>query len=82
MCSPWKCCGAEPVRVANKQKKFEEEELDKGSTRKIVVIKLGGSVLVDDSSYQEAARFLVRRLQTRNEERLVVVVSAIKVITD
>lgn len=64
--------------------------------KKIVVIKLGGSVLVEDSSYQEAARFLVRRLQTRNEsegvpsegsserndERLVVVVSARKGITD
>ena len=52
------------------------------SEKKIVVIKLGGSVLVDDSSYQDAARFLVRRLQTRNEERLVVVVSARKGITD
>ncbi len=52
------------------------------STRKIVVIKLGGSVLVNDNSYEEAARFLVRRLQTRNEERLVAVVSARKGITD
>jgi aspartate kinase len=56
--------------------------MDDCSHKKIVVIKLGGSVLVDDSSYQEAARFLVRRLQTRNEERLVVVVSARKGITD
>ncbi len=48
----------------------------------IVVGKLGGSVLVDESSYGEAARFLVRRLQTRNEERLVVVVSAQKGVTD
>lgn len=56
--------------------------MDNCLTRKIVVIKLGGSVLLDDNSYQEAARFLVRRLQTRNEERLVVVVSARKGITD
>lgn len=56
--------------------------MDNCSTRKIVVIKLGGSVLLDDDSYREAARFLVRRLQTRNEERLVVVVSARKGITD
>lgn len=52
------------------------------SKRPVVVIKIGGSVFVDDGSYQEAARFLVRRLQTRNEERLVVVVSARKGITD
>jgi aspartate kinase len=52
------------------------------SKKAVVVIKLGGSVLVGDSSYQEAARFLVRRLQTRNEERLLVVVSARKGITN
>lgn len=50
--------------------------------KRVVVIKLGGSVLVDDNSYQNAARFLVRRLQTRNEERLVVVASARKGITN
>lgn len=48
----------------------------------VVVIKLGGSVLVNDASYSEAARFLARRLQKRNEERLVVVVSARKGATD
>src|SRR5260370_30861686 len=52
------------------------------SRQRIVVLKLGGSVLVDESCYAEAARFLARRLQTRNEERLVVVVSARKGITD
>jgi aspartate kinase len=52
------------------------------SDKKIVVIKLGGSILIDDNSYQDAAGFLARRLQTRNEERLVVVVSARKGITD
>jgi aspartate kinase len=56
--------------------------LDSCSTRKVVVIKLGGSVLLDDTAYQEAARFLVRRLHTRDEERLVVVVSARKGVTD
>jgi aspartate kinase len=65
-----------------KQKALEEESLDSCSTKKIVVMKLGGSVLVDDNSYQDAARFLVRRLQTRNEERLVVVVSARRGVTD
>jgi aspartate kinase len=50
--------------------------------KRVVVIKLGGSVLVDDNSYQDAAGFLARRLQPRNEERLVVVVSARKGITD
>jgi aspartate kinase len=52
------------------------------SAKRVVVIKLGGSVLVDDTSYQEAARFLARRLHTRNEERLVVVVSARKGMTN
>jgi aspartokinase len=49
---------------------------------RVVVIKLGGSVLVGDTSYPDAARFLARRLQIRNEERLVIVVSARKGITD
>jgi len=52
------------------------------SRQRIVVLKLGGSVLVDDASYQEAARFLARRLHMRNEERLVVVASARKGMTD
>jgi len=50
--------------------------------RSVVVIKLGGSVLVDDESYRRAARFLVRRLQKCPEERCVVVVSAQKGMTD
>src|SRR5580700_1701495 len=50
--------------------------------KRVVVIKLGGSVLIDDACYQEAARFLARRLHTRNEERLVVVVSARNGMTD
>jgi aspartate kinase len=51
-------------------------------TQRIVVIKLGGSVLVDDESYRSAARFLVRRLHRCSEERFVVVVSARKGLTD
>lgn len=48
----------------------------------LTVLKFGSSVLVDNDSYSIAARFLVRRTATRNEERLVVVVSARKGITD
>lgn len=51
-------------------------------TRRIVVIKLGGSVLVDDESYYQAARLLVRRLHKCSEDRFVVVVSARKGATD
>jgi aspartate kinase len=56
--------------------------MDDCRTRRIVVIKLGGSVLVDDESYRQAARFLVRRLHKCSEERFVVVVSARKGLTD
>lgn len=45
-------------------------------TRRTVVIKLGGSVLVDDKSYRRAALFLRRRLQEDSKKRFVVVVSA------
>jgi aspartate kinase len=48
----------------------------------VVVIKLGGSVLVDEDSYRQAARFLVRRLHKCSAERLLVVVSARKGVTD
>lgn len=50
--------------------------------RRVVVIKFGGSVLADDESYKQAARFLVRRLHKCSEERFVVVVSARKGFTD
>lgn len=40
------------------------------------VLKLGGSVLRDDRSYAEAARFLQVRLALNQDERLVVIVSA------
>src|SRR5260370_41810329 len=49
---------------------------------RVVVIKLGGSVLLDDDAYREAARFLVSRLHGCSEERFVVVVSARKGLTD
>lgn len=47
-----------------------------------MVIKLGGSVLTDENSYREAARFLVRRLHQCSRERFLVVVSARKGVTD
>jgi len=56
--------------------------MDGCGARRIVVIKLGGSVLVDDESYRQAARFLVRRMHKCSEERFVVVVSARKGLTD
>jgi aspartate kinase len=49
---------------------------------RVVVVKLGGSVLTDAESYGEAARFLVRRLHKCSQERFVVVVSARKGVTD
>ena len=56
--------------------------MDGCQTRRVVVIKLGGSVLVDDESYRQAARFLVRRLHRCAEERVVVVVSAREGLTN
>src|ERR1700730_683269 len=56
--------------------------MDGCRARRIAVIKLGGSVLVDDNSYRQTARFLVRRLHECAEERFLVVVSARKGLTD
>ncbi len=50
--------------------------------RRIVVIKLGGSVFLNDESYRQAARFLVRRLHKCANEKFVVVVSAMSGHTD
>jgi aspartate kinase len=50
--------------------------------RRVVVIKLGGSVLVNDDSYRQAARFLVRCMHRCSGEHFVVVVSARKGLTD
>src|SRR6266849_10793388 len=49
---------------------------------RVVVIKLGGSVLTDDESYRKAARFVVRRLHRCAEERFLIVVSAQNGTTD
>ena len=49
---------------------------------RVVVIKLGGSVLADDRAYRQVARSLVSRLHNGSEERFVVVVSARKGLTD
>jgi aspartate kinase len=43
---------------------------------RVVVIKLGGSVLAREESFRDAAKFLVRRLRKCSRERFVVVVSA------
>src|SRR5262249_12646193 len=50
--------------------------------QRVVVVKLGGSVFVNDQSYREAARFLVRRLHKCAKEKFVVVVSALSGHTD
>ena len=56
--------------------------MDSCRLKKAVVIKLGGSVLVDADSYGQASRFIVRRLHRCAEERFVVVVSAQEGFTD
>lgn len=48
----------------------------------LVVLKLGGSVLVDDPSYRQAATFLVERLRRSAGDRFIAVVSARKGATD
>jgi len=45
-------------------------------SKRLSVLKLGGSVLRDDASYAAAARFLQTRLALNQDERLVVIVSA------
>src|SRR5258708_6777312 len=56
--------------------------MDGSCSGKVVVIKLGGSVLVDEKSYRQAARFLACRLHKCSEERFVVVASAREGVTD
>src|SRR3984893_12212148 len=66
-------------------KNFKVREINRVgscSLRKTVVIKLGGSVLVDADSYAEASRFIERRLHGCAEESFVVVVSAQEGLTD
>ncbi len=53
-----------------------------GRLRRIVVIKMGGSVLGNTAAYESCARFLARRLQRCSHDRFVVVVSAQDGLTD
>jgi aspartate kinase len=55
--------------------------MDGSRGRKIVVIKIGGSVLPDSRSYSSVARFLRRRLHSSPGGRFVVVVSAQEGVT-
>jgi len=48
----------------------------------VVVVKLGGSVLSNESAYRRAAEFLCRRLAAAPAERIVAVVSAQEGCTD
>jgi aspartate kinase len=56
--------------------------MDSRRLRKMAVLKIGGSVLVDANSYGRAAQFIVRRLHRCANERFVVVVSAQEGLTD
>jgi aspartate kinase len=49
---------------------------------KIVILKIGGSVLTGAKAFRRVALFLERRSQLRPSEKLVVVVSAQKLMTD
>jgi aspartate kinase len=51
-------------------------------SQRLSVLKLGGSILRDDASYADAARFLQTRLALNQDERLVVIVSAQFGMTD
>jgi aspartokinase len=44
--------------------------MDGGRLGRVVVIKLGGSVLVDDEAYRQAVQFLVSRLRECSEQHL------------
>lgn len=53
-----------------------------GWRERIVVIKLGGSILVRPTAYRRAASFVRNRLRTHPDEKLVIVVSAQEGATD
>jgi aspartate kinase len=53
-----------------------------GWRERIVVIKLGGSILVRPADYKRAANFVWTRLRTHPDEKLVIVVSAQEGTTD
>ncbi len=50
--------------------------------RRIVVVKLGGSVLTSSAAYRPAAQFLAKRIHGSPEEQIVAVVSAQEGLTD
>ena len=50
--------------------------MSRGATHSVTVIKLGGSVLTGLSSYENAAGFLARAIQSGDGRRVVAVVSA------
>jgi len=54
----------------------------KTGQEKIVVVKLGGSVLTGAKAFRRAAQFLAKRTERAPGEKLVVVVSAQKLATD
>src|SRR5580704_921142 len=53
-----------------------------GRRERIVVIKLGGSILLRPAAYRRAASFVRNRLCTHPDEKLVIVVSAQEGTTD
>ena len=61
---------------------LEDRSMDGFRSRRVVVIKFGGSVLENDSSYHRVAESLANRLHKCAEERLLVVVSAQNGLTD
>lgn len=52
------------------------------SRKEVVVLKIGGSVLTGAKSFRRTALFLKQRSESKPNERLVVVVSAQKLVTD
>jgi aspartokinase len=52
------------------------------SADRIVVVKIGGSVLTSSAAYRTAAQFLAKRIHGCPEEQVVAVVSAQEGLTD
>jgi aspartokinase len=53
-----------------------------GSRKEIVVLKIGGSILTGTKAFRRAALFLKQRSELKPNERLAIVVSAQKLVTD
>lgn len=66
------CVFKERLRVLNSNREIE----------KIVVLKLGGSILTGAKAFRRAAQFLKQRTQSAPGEKVVVVVSAEKLATE